>query len=210
MKPEGVCVYAERRLSNGYLNVITFPLTLRSFCVFSGSMNTVSQFTTEQLRHFRQYREVQSNGRYNMLMDSERARMMARLSPSAYAFVQDNYGALAEAFAAFSEQPTHRQRIKAALTKLSRTGFTTRMNFSCCQGCAWAELSAKGKKDGDDIVFFHRQDNEAFDEDGNLKESLHIAHSGHAYQAVDALRAEGLTVEWDGDTSTRIEVKAVA
>lgn len=56
------------------------------------------KFTAKQLKDFASYVRVQRSGAYNML--DPRARMAAGLSTTEYAFILDNYDALAEAAAA--------------------------------------------------------------------------------------------------------------
>lgn len=104
-----------------------------------------------------------------------------------------------------------RDRIRSAFRRLRSRGFVARMNFSCCSGCACAELEHLGVKAGDDVAYYHEQDAEAFDDRGMIAErggSLMIRHSGDTYAIVGALSWAGLHVEWDGDTATCIEVRS--
>lgn len=102
---------------------------------------------------------------------------------------------------------TDHDRIKAAFAALRKQGFFARMNFWCCQSCAWADVP-EGKPN---VAFYHKQDAEAFDRWGNISPKrggvLHIAHAGNSQIIVDALRATGLAVTWDGTDATRIEVR---
>lgn len=103
----------------------------------------------------------------------------------------------------------HRKLIMAAFRDLRNIGFIAKARFMCCQGCARAairELIKDDKWATADIVFYHAQDAEAFDGNGTLKRSIHIAHSGDTMKAVDAFRLKGLIVKWDGNKNTRIEI----
>jgi len=55
-------------------------------------------------------------------------------------------------------------------------------------------------------VFYHEQDAISLDEDGMLTAPLRLCWSGNAQEIVDALRGEGLAVEWDGRDDHRIAV----
>lgn len=119
---------------------------------------------------------------------------------------------------------TDSDRLDAAFAALESQDIVARMSFSCCGSCApgeiAAEVGAPGTKRG--YVYFHQQDAESISEGavylgyGSLaghRKGVRYDRAGFqraslavAAAAVDALRAEGLTVEWDGALSKRILV----
>ncbi|MEU8331523.1 hypothetical protein [Micromonospora sp. NPDC048839] len=107
---------------------------------------------------------------------------------------------------------TDSDRLTAAFRTLSAAGLVARENFSCCQTCGVAEI-------GDEVprgrtargyAFYHRQDAE----NGVDDSGVHVAYglfgqpttADIGAEVAAALRAEGLTVHWDGSTGTRIRV----
>ena len=117
---------------------------------------------------------------------------------------------------------TDRQKLRGAFAELRKLGWYARMNYLCCQTCAWADAAATLKKRGKDadeadIVFYHRQDGDAFKhrigdwhvtgpQTDYLRRPLYLAHQGRAYEVVGVLKKYGLNAEWDGDTGMRIKV----
>lgn len=102
-----------------------------------------------------------------------------------------------------------RTKLQKAFRLLRSQGFEARGNFMCCGNCATSALKLDGKKGG---VYWHQQDDEGFKKDGHLyigfctpdgKGSDKVAEA-----TVAALTASGVWAEWDGDTGTRILVKA--
>ena len=89
-----------------------------------------------------------------------------------------------------------RSRISSAFSELRRRGWVARMNFSCCMGCGFSEIG----DENENVVFFHRQDNE----DLNEKAGCYLAWGGNAEELLFALTKQGLAVRWDGKKSTRI------
>lgn len=104
-------------------------------------------------------------------------------------------------------------KITAAFRILRKHGFFARQNWSCCQGCGCSELPDGTTK----YVFYHRQDGETLNRIGEVnlswgtvvyrrkpsKEKLESIGK----EVVNALRAKGLTVEWNGKSDRRITVK---
>lgn len=121
---------------------------------------------------------------------------------------------------------TDRMRILTAFKSLRKSGFTARANYMCCSSCATSglanDLTKRGKDpDTADVVYWHKQDDTAFThgrygypmrtsaERQKLHTNLYIRFSGPRPQMiVDALKAEGLNVEWNGDPDVCIMVKA--
>jgi hypothetical protein len=102
-----------------------------------------------------------------------------------------------------------REKVLRAFKSLRKENIRARANFWCCMGCATAALDIKGKKGG---VYWHNQDEERFREDGYLHIGF-CTEDGKTCQAlgqslVDALKAQGADVEWDGTSDTRVCVYA--
>jgi hypothetical protein len=106
-----------------------------------------------------------------------------------------------------------RAALKTIFAKLRKDNLICRMNYLCCMSCASYDLSEKvDNKNADGAVYFHRQDNDNFNETGRL----HLRYftrtdSGDckalAEKVVAALKAENLPVEWDGDPTRTILIK---
>jgi hypothetical protein len=89
--------------------------------------------------------------------------------------------------------------LSKAFKDLRKHGYFARQNFMCCQNCGWHAVP-EGKEDK--VVFFHNQDNVE-----KLKgEPLYLAWSGDGNLICDVLRDNGMDVDWNGDTGTRIRV----
>ena len=98
---------------------------------------------------------------------------------------------------------TDRKRIEAAFRQLRKQGFEAHARFWCCQSCGYAAITNVKHH-----VFYHRQDAEALDRNGNLKPGsrLHISVGpgvADGVALVTALRQQLLDVEWDGAIGTR-------
>ena len=94
---------------------------------------------------------------------------------------------------------TFRNHIKKAFAELETYGYTTRMNFLCCQSCAWNALS---NEEAAKAVFYHNQDAEQLRE----KQSVYLAWSGDG-QFITSILSKYFTVDWDGDYNKRILIK---
>lgn len=113
--------------------------------------------------------------------------------------------------------PFVRPLVAKAFKTLRRSGLICRMAFKCCMSCACAELEPMLKKSGKRAaVYFHRQDDASF-RDGY---ELHIRYApldgedipawkALGQEVVEALKEQGLVVEWDGDVYNTIVVKTV-
>ena len=113
---------------------------------------------------------------------------------------------------------TDRARVRDLFAALRREGYFARMNFECCQSCAWAEAAHKLEavaERGEDkgIVFFDRQDAaDAFSPYDNLHQPLYLAY-GSLQDSEELAREVAETVirlapdfdleaRWDGDTAS--------
>lgn len=129
-----------------------------------------------------------------------------------------------------------KDKLNQAFALLRKKGYIARQNFSCCRNCAGYELATNVSSMPDSkrvkvrgCVFYTRQDGEAFAEPrGRARfyrkpaEGLYLSFgpldtTAHGQVGVDtkqvgeetveACRAFGLNVEWDGNPNTRIFVK---
>lgn len=124
--------------------------------------------------------------------------------------------------------------------QLRKLGYLARMNFLCCAGCASYDLATRAAalkdkgKTVNGVVFWHRQDEDRYQESGRLflrygkastqehgdigKPTVEVGHevvnlinkAAAEYAAINA-RASGreeslVTVQWDGNESSCIEV----
>ncbi|XVQ13257.1 DUF6891 domain-containing protein [Spirillospora sp. CA-255316] len=105
------------------------------------------------------------------------------------------------------------ERLLAAFRDLDAGGLVARADFTCCQSCGTAEIGAEAPAGAAPAgyVFCHRQDVDAaargeglFLSYGAFSEDGDDAEIGR--RAVRALRERGLTVEWDGEVTTRIHL----
>ena len=120
--------------------------------------------------------------------------------------------------------PEFKPRLDLAFKALRRKGLITRQNFLCCQNCAGyalTEMAVKLVEQGkpfNGTVFYHAQDNAnrkdgedfylAFgDVNSTQKGRLGLDSATVGRMVVEALAAEGLETEWNGDPDTRILVR---
>ncbi len=112
-----------------------------------------------------------------------------------------------------------RHRVQAAFGELRKVGFLTKTNFSCCMTCAVAELGEIAeKRRRNRAVYWHRQDEEHFRKGGvlsvrycylppkGIEGETAALETQIGEQVADALRKQGLQVEWNGNLSTTIQV----
>ncbi|MEO9153174.1 MAG: hypothetical protein ABI243_12315 [Lapillicoccus sp.] len=127
-------------------------------------------------------------------------------------------------------------RVRAAFEALEAEGIVARMNFTCCQNCGHTEIGDERADDSRGYVFFHQQDAErlapgesdlylafggfryAEGVDAALVQRAQAGDTEAKQEAIvrseelvgaevtAALRAQGLTVEWDGTCAQRIQV----
>ena len=108
-------------------------------------------------------------------------------------------------------------RLDAAFAALESRGIVARQNFTCCQSCGHGEIydEVEGARGAGRAVrgyaFYHQQDTESAIHYGELylaygstDESLSTADVGE--RVADALREQGLSVDWDGSDRSRIRV----
>ncbi|MFG1650900.1 DUF6891 domain-containing protein [Micromonospora sp. NPDC049275] len=107
---------------------------------------------------------------------------------------------------------TDSDRLTAAFRTLSAAGLVARENFTCCQNCGADEI-------GDEVprgrtargyAFYHRQDAERGVDGAGVFVTYGLfgqpVSADIGEEVAAALRAEGLTVHWDGNPGTRIRV----
>ncbi|MEU8529551.1 MULTISPECIES: DUF6891 domain-containing protein [Streptomyces] len=107
---------------------------------------------------------------------------------------------------------TDPERVTAAFETLEGAGITARENFTCCRNCGTTEIGGEGEEDARGFVFFHAQCTEGAANGGPLY-LLYGGFDGVAEtttavgrEVTDALRGQGLTVEWDGSPESSILV----
>jgi hypothetical protein len=135
----------------------------------------------------------------------------ARLAERAWAVVAEELTAHLAAQQSWPEV-TDSDRLTAAFRALTAAGIVARENFTCCQNCGQAEIGAAVPRGVEPrgYAFYHRQDAER----GVVGEGLHIAYglferpptAEIGAEVAAALRAQGLTVHWNGDVASRIHV----
>jgi len=96
---------------------------------------------------------------------------------------------------------TTKDQVNKAFALLRKAGYIAKQNFWCCQSCAWAALSDDVTK----VVFYHRQDNDAW-KGKELKDNLYLAWMGDGNEIVGIIQSVGLQVEWGGTEGTRIKI----
>lgn len=114
------------------------------------------------------------------------------------------------------DYPEMKARLTAAFKAIRQGKIVARQNFSCCGGCACAELGdfIKDRPKYRGAVYFHRQDNDALKSHGEVylgfgarPDAGDDAVVAIGNEAVACLRANGLEVEWDGTPIQRILVR---
>ncbi|MBL7262177.1 DUF6891 domain-containing protein [Paractinoplanes lichenicola] len=131
----------------------------------------------------------------------------AELRPLAEAITQDEFAAHLAAQASWPER-TDSDRLTDAFRALDMAGITAREDFACCRNCGTTEIRDEGAGRG--YVFYHEQDAQRAVNGGGVW--LAYGHAGAeptvelGEEIAAALRAEGLTVEWDGEAGQRILV----
>lgn len=98
---------------------------------------------------------------------------------------------------------TDRQRILKALVELGTQGYFAQADWCCCQNCGWSEVPDEY---ANKAIFYHAQDADSLDKEGNLIRPLHFAWSGNGQEIVAALEKQGFTVDWNGSEDTRIAI----
>jgi hypothetical protein len=104
--------------------------------------------------------------------------------------------------------PSDKNRIGKAFRALKKLGYETMAGKMCCGTCSAAEMKTNK------YVYYHSQDADAFDEDGNLTDKsrrnamVYIGHGedGDGWEIAKALTDQGLIIQWDGSVNTRIAV----
>lgn len=109
-------------------------------------------------------------------------------------------------------------RLDRAFAELESRGVVCRQDFSCCGNCGSGEIRTEMeevRKKGDFVrgySFYHMQDTESAVEGGSLYLAYGAADEGESaalrigHEICDAIRAQGLNVDWDGSWEKRILV----
>jgi hypothetical protein len=107
---------------------------------------------------------------------------------------------------------TDPELLTRAFEALDASGITARENFTCCRSCGMAEIGAE-REDARGFVFFHQQGTESAAQghglalyyggfDGSEDTTTAVGH-----EVVAALRAAGLSTQWDGSPARSIVVQ---
>jgi len=112
-------------------------------------------------------------------------------------------------------------KVDAAFEALDRQGLLARVPYqlgesSCCSGCALSVISCdlEGEPDKKGFVFYHDQDREGGQDDGQM--CIRYGAAGETASddertaignlVAEALRKQGLVVDWDGSPDRAIKV----
>ena len=136
----------------------------------------------------------------------------------ASSFIEQTTRELIEAHAAEEQTwvtPTDCDKLDAAFNHLELHGILARSNYTCCMNCGTTEIAYEIVESTTKVrgyVFYHNQDTERAIENRNLRlafgsadETLHSTTT-IGWQIVDALNAQGLQVEWNGNPDVRIKL----
>ena len=97
-----------------------------------------------------------------------------------------------------------RSNLRGAFADLRKKGYFARMNFWCCQSCAWADVP-EGMDDK--VVFYHAQDAQDMNDRWGYFKEVYLAWAGDCNEIREAFENRGFVVDHDGTHSTRIIVK---
>lgn len=107
---------------------------------------------------------------------------------------------------------TDPERLTRAFAALDAAGITARENFTCCRGCGQEEIGGEAAEGSRGFVYFHSQCVEGAASGQDLW-LLYGGWDGSAdttaavgREVVEALRAGGLTVRWNGSPDDAIRV----
>lgn len=98
-----------------------------------------------------------------------------------------------------------KEQVTKAFKELRKLGYFARQNFLCCQSCGWATVP---EEKADKVVFYHNQDNEAWNSNRILEHDLYLAWSGNASEIRSVFESNGMRVDHDGSQNTRIVILA--
>ena len=91
-----------------------------------------------------------------------------------------------------------RQALRWAFETLRSEGWAAEESWQCCMTCGLAALP----NSVENYTFYHQQDAARINESGGV----YLAYGGDALRLCEALRDEGLQVDWGGDRSKRMWV----
>lgn len=97
---------------------------------------------------------------------------------------------------------TTKEKVNQAFRLLRKAGYYAKQNYWCCQSCGWADVPEGIEK----VVFYHAQDNDAWNANKELDQPLHLAWSGDGLEIVGILKSVGLNVDWNGKEDSRIAI----
>lgn len=106
--------------------------------------------------------------------------------------------------------PSHRDAVKAAFAVIRKAGIPALANRGHAQSAGWEDLGEacrKKKLDPVQGIFWHKQSDEAFGNDGRLIHTLWLHWAGDLDVFVKALEEQGLDLEVPTDPERAIGVK---
>lgn len=90
--------------------------------------------------------------------------------------------------------------VERAFNRLRLLGYRCEQNWHCCRTCGWDAIPWE---DADHAIWYHSQDRDA----GVRTGRVYLIWTGDPLVIRQALEAEGLTVEHDGTTGQRIQIR---
>lgn len=97
---------------------------------------------------------------------------------------------------------TTRELVTQAFKKLRKAGYFAKQNFWCCMSCGLSAIP----EDAEKFVFYHNQDNDAWNKEKELDRPLHLCWGGDGKEIVSILESVGLNTEWNGNDDSRIAI----
>lgn len=88
-----------------------------------------------------------------------------------------------------------KEKVNKAFRDLRKIGYFAKQNVGDCQSCGWAEVNSQTELEK--IVFYHDQDAESWNKNGELDRKLYLAWVGDGYEVVAVLEKNDLKVEWE-------------
>lgn len=96
-----------------------------------------------------------------------------------------------------------RKMLSRGFASARTRGYVARQNFSCCQGCANAELP----EGTEDYVYYHRQDADSLHErEARGRPQVWLSWGGDGEELRRCFMEAGLAVEWNGSSNQRLLV----
>jgi len=92
-----------------------------------------------------------------------------------------------------------RSDLKKSFAQLRKKGYIAKMNFNCCNTCAWAEIG-DNYPDVDKVVFYHKQGGNDLKNTGRV----YLSWCGDGKEICEVFKNNGIKVVWNGSESNTI------